>query len=310
MGESDRHIDYKIQKKRFTLGQPDNALMWLFAINVVFYLVLQTIRLGISVNDHSDAAFYSQVVNWFQMPAGVVTLSERPWTFFSYMFTDVELFRALSNMLWLSAFGTVLQNLTGNKKIIPVYIYGGLAGALVFISATYLFSSSKANIGSMGLLGANASVMAVAVTATLLAPKYRFFRDIRGGIPIWILTVIYIAVDLAGVAVKPAPFPLAHIAGAFAGLLFVKMLQHNLDGSVWINNFYSWFINLFDPNKKKQNNNIKERVYYNTGTRSPFNKTSNVTQQRVDDILDKISQQGYDQLTKEEKDILKRASED
>ena len=51
-------------------------------------------------------------------------------------------------------------------------------------------------------------------------------------------------------------------------------------------------------------------MFYNTGTRNPYHKTSNVTEQRVDEILDKISQKGYNALTKEEKDILKRASED
>ena len=310
MGESDRYIDYRIKKKRFTLGQPDNALMWLFVINVVFFLVLLTIKVAINVNDHSNTAFFSQVVNWFQLPGGLVTLSQRPWTVFSYMFSDVDLMRALSNMLWLWAFGAVLQNLTGNKKLIPVYLYGGFAGAVFFIAAAYLIPTNKAIIDSLGLLGANASVMAVAVAATFIAPNYRFFRNIRGGIPIWILTVIYIAIDLAAVAAKPAAFPIAHIGGGVAGLLFVKMLKNNMDGSTWMNNFYSWFINLFNPNKKKQTNSVKERVFYNIGSKSPYIKTSIVTEQRVDEILDKINQKGYDHLTKEEKDILKRASED
>ena len=310
MGESDRYIDYRLKRKRFTLGQPDNALMWLFVINVVFFLVLLTIKVAINVNDHSNAAFYTQVANWFQLPADLVTLSQRPWTVISFMFSDVELMRALSNMLWLSAFGSVLQNLTGNKKLIPVYLYGGFAGAVFFIAAAYLIPTNKANIDSLSLLGANASVMAVAIAATMIAPNYRFFRDIRGGIPIWILTVIYVAIDLAGVAAKPAAFPLAHIGGAAAGFLFVKMLKNNMDGSEWMNSFYNWFINLFNPNKRKPKNNIKERVFYNIGSKSPYSKTTNVTEQRVDEILDKINQQGYDHLTKEEKDILKRASED
>ena len=72
MGESDRYIDYRIKKQRFTLGNPDNALMWLFAINVIFFLILQTIRVAINVNDHSDAVFYSQVTGSFQLPANLV----------------------------------------------------------------------------------------------------------------------------------------------------------------------------------------------------------------------------------------------
>lgn len=75
-------------------------------------------------------------------------------------------------------------------------------------------------------------------------------------------------------------------------------------------NLYNWGSNLFNPNKKAPVNKIKEKVFYNTGSRKPFNKTANVTQQRIDEILDKISQQGYHFLTDEEKNILKRASEE
>jgi len=310
MGESDRYIDYKMQKKRFTLGQPDNALMWLFVINVIFFLVLQTIKVAIDVNDRSSAAFYAQVAYWFQLPADLVSLSKKPWTVLSYMFSDVDLMRALSNMLWLWGFGSVLQNLTGNKKLIPVYLYGGFAGAIFFITAAYLIPTNKAVINSLGLLGANASVIAVAIAATMIAPDYRFFRHIRGGIPIWILTVIYVAIDLGSIAQGPASILIAHTGGAFAGFLFVKLLKNNMDGSEWMNNFYNWFINLFNPNKKEVKNNVKERVFYNIGSKSPYSKTSIITEQRVDEILDKINQKGYDHLTKEEKDILKRASED
>lgn len=310
MGESDRYTDYRLKKTKFTLGQPDNALMWLFVINVSFFLILLTIKVAINVNDRSNAVFNTQVVNWFQLPAGLPALSQRPWTVISYMFSDIDLMRALSNMLWLWAFGSVLQNLTGNKKLIPVYLYGGFAGAVCFMVAVYLIPANRAIIDSLGLLGANASVLAVAIAATMIAPNYRIFKHIRGGIPIWILTVIYVAIDLAGVAQNAAVFPIAHIGGAFTGFLFVKMLKNNMDGSEWMNIFYGWFINLFNPDKKKSKNSFKEKIFYNTGSKSPFNKTSIVTEQRVDEILDKINQKGYDHLTKEEKDILKRASED
>ncbi len=310
MGESDRYIDFKIKRNRFTLGQPDNALMWLFVFNVVFFLILATIKVAISVNDSSDAVFYSQVVNWFQLPAGITKLSERPWTIFTYMFSDVSLFRAISNMLWLWAFGAILQNLTGNKKLIPVYLYGGFTGALLFILASYLIPTNKAQIDTASLLGANAAVMAVAVAATVIAPNYRFFRHIRGGIPIWVLTVVYIVIDLAGVAAQNAAQAIAHIGGAAAGFLFVILLHKRIDASIWMNSLYNWFINLFNPNKNKNRNSVKEKVFYNTGNRKPYNKTSNVTEQRIDEILDKINQKGYQYLTEEEKTILKRASED
>ena len=35
-------------------------------------------------------------------------------------------------MLWLWTFGYILQEITGNKTLVPLYIYGGLAGALAY----------------------------------------------------------------------------------------------------------------------------------------------------------------------------------
>lgn len=292
------------------MGQPDNALMWLFVFNVVFFLILLTIKAAVAVNDNSDAVFYSQVLNWFTLPAEITKLGGRPWTILTSMFSDIELMRAGSNMLWLWAFGSILQNLTGNRKLIPIYLYGGFAGALLFIVAAYLIPSNKAIINSLGLLGANASVMAVAASATMLAPDYRLFKHIRNGIPLRVFTVVYFIIDLAAVAQGPGAIVISHIGGALAGVLFVYLLGNGKDGSVWMNNLYTGFMNMFNPNKNKTENPLKEKVFYNTGNRQPYNKTSHITQQRVDEILDKINQKGYSQLTKEEKEILKKASED
>ncbi len=310
MGESDRYQEYRVKKQRFTLGQDGNALMGLFVLNVIFFLVLLTIKVAFSFYQRPEAVFFSDMVPWFRLPASLTRLSERPWTLLVYPFADTELFRMISNMLWVWAFGSVLQSLTGNRKLIPVYLYGAFAGALFFILANNLIPALKPQIGTAGLLGANCAVVAVAVATTLFAPGYRFFRMLGGGIPIWILTPVYLLIDYAGVATQSAAYSLAHLGGATAGALFVFFLRRGKDGSTWMNNLYDWFMNLFNPDKKKARSSVKEKIFYNTGNRDPYNKTTNITQQRVDEILDKINQKGYHFLTEEEKNILKRAAEE
>jgi len=310
MGETDRYPEYRRPKNRLTLGSDGNALVALFTINVIFFLLLITIQVVYFFFQASQGAFYSQVVPYFQMPAQLTQLSERPWTILTFMFSHTGVIHILSNMIWLWAFGFILQELTGNKKLIPIYIYGGLAGAFAFILANYIIPQLKPAISNASLLGANASTMAVAVATTMLAPNYRFFRNLNGGIPIWVLTLIYVLIDFAGVASLGAGFSLAHISGGLAGFIFVFLLRKEIDGSIWMNNFYNWFMNLFNPNKKNDAASIKEKVFYNSGNRKPFHKTSHVTQQRVDEILDKINQKGYHFLTDEEKGILKRAAEE
>ena len=310
MGESDRYPEYKLPKKRFTLGNDGNALVALFTLNVIFFLLLITIKVVYFFFQANEAAFISQILPYFEMPAQLTKLSERPWTLLSYMFTHIGVMQVLSNMLWLWAFGYILQELTGNKKIIPIYIYGGLAGELAFSLANYLIPPLRPFIGNASLMGGNAATMAVAVATTFLAPQHRFFRNLNGGIPIWVLTLVYVLIDIAGVASLSAAYSLSHLFGGLAGFIFIYLLRYNIDGSLWMNNFYDWFINLYNPNKPTAKNRIKETVFYNASGRKPFNKTSNITQQRVDEVLDKINQEGFQFLTAEEKDILKRAAED
>ena len=313
MGESERFSEYrKVKRPRFSLGQDGNALMGLFTLNVIFFLILMTAQVAYFFYQQTPELYNTQVVQWFELPASLTKLSERPWTLLTYMFSDTgnNLMRILSNMIWLWAFGYILQEMTGNDKIIPVYIYGGVFGGLVFIAANYLIPPIHSQINNSALLGANAGTMAVAMATTALSPNHKFFTMIRGGIPIWVLMAVYLFIDLVGVASKSAAFSLSHIAGATAGFLFVVFLRKGKDGSVWMNNLYSWFINLFNPNKKNNKPSTKEKVFYNTGGRSPYSKKAIITQQRVDEILDKINQRGYQFLTDEEKQILKKAADE
>ncbi len=310
MGESDRYSDFRQPRRRLTLGQDGNALMGLFTINVIFFLLLLVIKVVYFYFQKSEAVFFTEAMQYFQMPAQLTRLSERPWTILTYMFSHTGVLQILSNMLWLWAFGFIFQELTGNKKLIPVYIYGGFAGALVFIAANYMIPSLRPSVSGAFLLGGNAATMAVAVATTTLAPDFRFFRNLGGGIPIWVLTLIYILIDFTGIASGNAAYSLSHLGGAVSGFLFIYLLRKDIDGSIWMNNLYNWFMNLFNPDKKGDAGNIKEKVFYNTEGRKPYKKTANITPQRVDEILDKINQKGYHLLTDEEKNILKRAAEE
>lgn len=315
MGESDRRNrnDYRLpnKKNRFLLGASDNALTALFAINVIFFLILMVVQVGVFAGANTQNYFYTHVVQWVELPASLTKLSTRPWTIFTFMFTESgdNIMRGISNMIWLWAFGYILQGMTGNSKIIPIYIYGGLSGAIFFIISYYALPPIVGMRGGAGLIGANAGVMAVAMATTVLAPNHRFFTQIRNGIPIWVLLAVYILIDFAGVANLGAAYSLSHLGGALAGFLFVVFLRKGKDGSVWMNKSYDYVMHMFDP-KPVKDKTKNEDVFYNTGNRKPYTKTSNVTQKRVDEILDKINVQGYNFLTDEEKIFLKKASED
>lgn len=311
MGESDRYQEYKQQRSRnrFLLGQADNALVWLVALNVMLFIIILFVRVVFNFSSGSNTGFEADTLPFFQLPASFGALVYRPWTLLIYMFGDVSVMSLLANMLWLWGFGYILQDIAGNKKIIPIFIYGGLVGGLFFIAAHYFFPYLKPLQSDAYLMGASTAITAIAVAATALAPDYRFFRNIGKGIPIWVLTGIYLLVALARIADQSAAHGLATLGGALAGWLFVLLLRRGYDGSIWMNKFYQWIKELGNPSKKS-NAPAKQQAFYNTGNRSPYTKTTNITQQRVDEILDKINQKGYQFLTDEEKNILKKAADE
>lgn len=312
MGEADRYQEYKKPRKRFTLGQDNNALTALFALNVIFFLILLLIQVGFLVSERSLQSFETEVLRWMALPSDWLTFSERPWTILTYMFGDAgfNLMQLVGNLFWLWAFGYILQSQAGNDKIIPIYLYGGIAGGLFFLLAHTVMPNLHDQAGHSFLIGANAATMAIAMATTTLVPNYRFFTQIRNGIPIWVLLGLYILVDLAGIARLSAAYSLSHLGGALAGFLFVFFLRKGYDGSAWMNRFYFWLMHVFSPKPSPKGEALKKKIFYESGGRAPYQKSTIVTQQRVDEILDKINQKGYHFLTEEEKEFLKKASED
>lgn len=311
MGESERYMDYRFRRPKISFGADGNALMILISINAVFFITVWFLEIIYYIIQSTPGSYESNVLPLFTMPAKLSELAQKPWTLFTNMFVHLRLITIITNMLWLWAFGSILQSIAGNRKLIPVYIYGGIAGAVAFVAAMYLIPQLKPTIPSSFLYGANAATMAIAIATTALAPDYRFFRMLNGGIPIWVLTLLYVIIDFVGVSGASAAYNISHLAGAFIGFMFVFSLRRGRDWSLWMNDVYSWFMNLFNPDKKKipAQRRVREKVFYKTGNQQPFVKRSNITQQRIDEILDKINQKGYHLLTEEEKNILKRAGE-
>ncbi len=299
-------------EQRMSIGQSGNMLMLLIAICLIMYAGLAFMKAVWYFRYPKEevlAYFNKDVLSLFILPADLNNLPGKPWTIITHMFVHDNFWKILTNMLWLWCFGYILQDSRGNKKIIPVFIYGSTGGAIAFVLAYNLLPSLHTQLPFAHAWGASPGVMALAIVATMLSPGYRIFPMISGGIPLWSLTVFYIISGMATVSVSDTGYLIAHIAGAVTGFLFVLFLRMGYDWSKWMNQFFDWVNNLFNPDKPKKGKSIKDELFYrSSGT--PYTKTPNLTQQRVDEILDKINQKGYNALTEEEKELLKRAGEE
>lgn len=300
-------------RNRLSIAQDGNALTMLIAINLIVFVILAFIKVVyyFSKADAGLEFFTTRFFDYVTLPADFDRFLTRPWTLVSHMFVhdtnNVWMF--IGNLFWLWAFGFILQDLTGNRKLIPIFLYGALAGAVAYMLTFNLIPNFKESLPEAQTFGASAGIMAIAIAATSLAPNYRLFRMLNGGIPIWVITIIYLILDLAMIPQSKPGEHISHLSGGAMGFVFVLLLQKGYDWSNWMNDLYDWANDLFNPDKPKKGTTVKSQLFYKAGV-PPFKKTPMLTQQKVDEILDKISQKGYNSLTDDEKEVLKRAAKE
>jgi membrane associated rhomboid family serine protease len=297
--------DYKTTK--FTDNLQSNALVQLITLNLVIFVLFQFAYVFylFSFTGDPKAKFMHDVYNNLALPGTFREFIYKPWTLITHMFYHHGIWHIIGNMLWLWMFGYLFHDLTGNKQIIPLFIYSAIGGGIAFMLA-YNFIPVLSAV-SANMVGASGGIMGIVVATTMLAPGYRIFPMINGGIPLWVLTIIYLIIDLALMPVNNTGGHIAHLAGGFTGFLFIFSYRRGFDWSIGMNNFFEWVSNLFNPNKPKKK--TKEQLFYKSQKR-PYTKTPNLSQQRIDEILDKISMHGFNSLTAEEKDLLKKASKE
>lgn len=308
MSISDRSFD-----ARLSYGTKINPLVVLMAISMIIFVVLAFFNalayLKLPEGGDVKGYFEKNILCWFALSADSSKLLTRPWTLFTCAFTQESVWQLLASIVWLWCFGYIFMDLTGYKKIVPVFLYGALAGAISFLLANYLVSSGSV-LETAYFLGSSTAILAVCAAATTTCPYYKVFPMLGGGISLWILSVVYLVIDIATLPPNNPVLCITHLAGALAGFAFIFLLRKGIDGSEWMNRLYDWALNLFNPEKEHQKRaQIKSTFFYKTST-TPFTKTPKLTQQRLDEILDKINQRGYEHLSTEEKEFLKRASEE
>lgn len=289
-------------------NRPNNGLVKIIMINIAIFLLINIVVLFCSLFKISGLAetFYKMA---FTMPADLTKLIFRPWTVITYFFAQKDLFHILSNMLFLYWFGRILESLIGNSKVISIYILGGLMGAAFYFLCYYTIPFFIDNRSLAKVLGASGSVCAIVVAAATLSPNYEIRLLLLGEVKIKWIAWIYVIMSIIGMGGTNAGGNAVHIGGSLLGFLFIRQLQKGDDWSRFVMPFLTRIGNLFAKKEIRVTHRSTTAYKEKPSTQKDFNTKSNHTNSyELDNILDKISQSGYESLTKEEKQKLWEAS--
>lgn len=297
--------NYFSQLKYFFRSQ--STLAKLILVNIIVWLsirILGTFFWFFNMNESADL-FFNQ---FLALPAYLPRLITRPWTIFTYMFLHYDFLHILFNMLWLFWFGKIFTEYLNSRQLLVTYIMGGLAGALFFIGFYNLFPVYNNVLAGAIALGASASVMAVVISIAVYVPNYSVALVLIGPVRIKYIAIFSIIMDLMMLQSGNSGGHLAHLGGALWGLLFSLNLKKGRDLSanilVVFNRIQRYFLGFRIKPKPFRHVHVNSKPL----TDEEYNIKKANKQEAIDKILDKISQSGYDSLTKEEKEFLFRSS--
>ncbi|MBQ5574967.1 MAG: rhomboid family intramembrane serine protease [Bacteroidales bacterium] len=278
----------------------------LLVINVAVYLLISIAGIFTFLFGYIGLA-ESVGNNILALPAAPGKLLWRFWTPITYMFTHFGFWHLLGNMLWLYFMGQMFLMVFDNKQLFGTYILGGLSGALLYILCYNVFPVFSQAVAASTCVGASAAVTAIVIAICVMRPNMEI--RIFGIIPMTLkwLGILYVVFDVLQITGDNSGGHIAHLGGAIFGALFAWQYSNGKDLTKGFNNLMDKIVTLL-PSANQSGKKHKMRVVYNdtnhSASNSDFNRTSAENQRRMDEILDKISQSGYQSLTKEEKEFL------
>jgi len=283
-------------------SRANNGHIQLIIINVAVFLAVGIVFVFTRIG---DVEFVFNIVHdQFSIPPKFTDFITRPWTLITYAFMH-DLYRILHilfNMLVLYWFGKLFVEYLGSDKLIALYILGALAAGICYLLVFNTIPYFK-NISSFpGMVGASGAIFAIMVACATLMPDYTFFLLFLGPVKIKYIAAFYIVLSFLGTVQANAGGNIAHLGGALMGFVYIKQLQAGVNWGGWITATLYTIGNLFRSKPKVKVSYRKESSPGRNGN------LSGVSQKEIDEILDKISDGGYESLTKEEKEKLFKAS--
>ena len=286
-------------KQEFKKG---DTLSQLIIVNIAVFLLVNIVWL-ISFLSGNGNYLSKLILNWLAVPADIRSLLYKPWTLFTYMFLHEDLLHILFNLLFLYFGGRIFNDLLNSKRLLAVYVMGGVAGAIVFILSFNLFPVFGAGLSYANALGASASALAVLLAIASYVPNYTVYLLLVGPVKLKWLAVISVVLDLISIKNGNAGGHIAHLGGAAFGFIYASQLRKGNDWSKFFNIPFQFLIKFFKPRSS-----IK--VVHRNLNKTHAKSNDKSKQQVIDEILDKISKSGYESLSKSEKEILFKLSKD
>lgn len=265
-------------------------LAWLMGVNAVVFFIMALCSIILKAG--GSLPLHPAIL--LELPASLHAWLARPWTLFTYMFTHENFLHLLFNMLWLLWFGDILMHRIDSRRLVWLYIGGGLAGGVLYLALYPLMPGFYG--GGALLLGASASVLALMSAAALLMPDYTLHLFFLGDVKLKWMALAMILLAFLGLGGGNAAGEIAHIGGVAYGLIAAALLRRAPARAP----------RRREPKRKNPFKDMEPRAVRTPAHNAPEREKADAA--RLDELLDKIHTSGFNSLTRAERAELEELS--
>jgi len=275
----------------------------LLIINVIVFLVTMLAQ-EVAIDSTHIITWKDIIFRWFALNPLGEGYNFQVWQLITYQFLHGGFSHILFNMIGLWMFGIEIENIWGSRKFLYFYLLCGVVAGLF-----NLFLSPLLGGVPLPTVGASGAIYGVLIAFGLFFPNRYIFLYFFIPVKAKYLIGFFVIFEFLMVNSGDNIARLAHLGGALAGFIFILL---DSSSNIELKNMFrknsiqqktplNPFGRMTNPFKKKSD--VQEADYYDLG-----NGQRDITQAEIDEILDKISKSGYQNLTDQEKKILFEAS--
>jgi membrane associated rhomboid family serine protease len=268
----------------------------LIIVNVSVFLLILLVKKSFLLYNIDPRTSDEWIHHLLDLNSSLPAFIRAPWGLFTSIFTHEQFGHLLFNMLFLYFSGRFFEQYFSRKKLWLTYLFGGICGGILELVANNLFPALQGT--NVVILGASGSIMAIFTALAFYQPNLQVQLFGIFPIRIYFLALFFLFKDLINIGTDDQIAHFAHLGGALFGLLSIQKMHSSKNILTRLEGFFNRIKGLFTAKKLPKNTRTRFK------TDEEFNVEKRQKQERMDEILDKISQSGYDSLTKAEKDFL------
>ena len=229
-----------------------------------------------------------------------------PWQLITYQFVHADFWHLFFNMvfgLWM--FGMEVEHVWGAKKFLIYYLSCGVVAGLSQLILSPIFEPA---LGPT--IGASGAIYGVLIAFATMFPDRYIFLYFLIPVKVKYFVIILIVFGVMSVGGQGNIANLAHLGGAVAGYLYILYDRRQLARGRSRGTFQSSMSSAQWSHPTSSAGDVVDAKVFDINKSKSFEPKEPLvdSQKRIDDILDKISQSGYQSLSEEEKKILFEAS--